>query len=200
MADNEKGIKWWIRFVIVPLLAGGSLLGVGVIIVDFSGDPPIENKPKVEVKQPGPNDDDPLEPPQAVFEKGKVFQGTISYRDESQQIKVEISEIIGKIYIVEVSNPESEITQIFEGEIDEVFTRENFGISDSRVNYSPKKPSAFLVLRSRSPQSNLPDSAWRIYSKDTIIILEPTELGVDGVAEPLNDRRRGWDYKIVLRN
>ena len=138
-----------------------------------------------------------LKATQAVFEKGKVFEGTISSKKESQPVKIEISEIVGSSYIVVISNPIKETTQIFEGEVTEVFKGRDFGI---RVDYSPEKSSAFLFLKSRSPQSDLPEDAWRFYKEEVILLLAPTDLGVDGVAESTNSNYgSGWDYKVVLR-
>ncbi|MDJ0592991.1 MAG: hypothetical protein QNJ72_23890 [Pleurocapsa sp. MO_226.B13] len=135
---------------------------------------------------------------QEVFAKGKVFEGTISYREESQPIKIAISDLVANSYIVEISNPVKETTQIFEGEITEVFKGENYRFNFPE--YSPEKASAFLSLKSRSPQSDLPDDAWRFYKEEVILLLDSTDLGVDGVAESINyNGISGWDYKITLR-
>ena len=138
-----------------------------------------------------------LEATQKVFAKGKVFEGTISSNEKSQPIKIAISEIVGSSYIVEISNPIKETTQIFEGKITETFNSNDFRFN---VKYSPDKPSAFLLLKSRSPQSNLPEDAWRFYKEEVVLLLTPTDLGVDGLAESTNSNYiPEWDYKIVLR-
>lgn len=140
-----------------------------------------------------------IEATKAVFFKGKVFEGTISFEEQSQPIKLTISEIIGDSYIVEVSNPiNDEAAQIFEGEITEVFRPRDHGLYS--VDYNPKKTSPFLLLKSRSPQSDLSDSIWKIYKKKTILLLKPTELGIDGLAELIESGSRDWDYRIVIRN
>ena len=132
-----------------------------------------------------------------MFEKGKTFQGTISQKEKSEPIKLTISEVIGNTYIVEASNPTNEASnQIFEGKITEVFEDKDVG---RRVDYSGQS-SAFLSLKSRSPQSDLPENAWRFYKEEVILLLSPTDLGVDGVAESTNSNYvSGWDYKVVLR-
>ena len=138
-----------------------------------------------------------LEAAQKIFAKGKVFTGTVAYKDESQPIKIEISEIVGDSYIVEVSNPKKEFTQIFEGEITETYKGEYFRRD---LEYSPKKAEAFLFLKSRAPQSDLPDEAGKFYTEEVVLLLASTDLGVDGVAESIQSNyTSGWDYKVVLR-
>ena len=134
-----------------------------------------------------------IEAAQAVFKQGRVFNGQLIYQNQSQPIRVEISAVVGSTYVVEISNPQQGVSQIFEGQLTEEFSHQS-------LKYNPDKLSAFLALKSRSPQ-DLPDNIWRLYRYQTNLILAPKELGIDGLADslvsfPVNP----WDYSIVIRN
>jgi hypothetical protein len=51
----EQGFKWWVRYVIVPLLAGGGLVGIAVALITHSPSDHVDGgKPDVTQKLEGP--------------------------------------------------------------------------------------------------------------------------------------------------
>jgi acyl carrier protein len=44
LTDEEQGWKWWIRFVIVPLIAGGGFIAV---VADLNRSPGLEDEPQL---------------------------------------------------------------------------------------------------------------------------------------------------------
>lgn len=41
VADDEKGVKWWIRYVIVPLLTGGVVVAIVATVISMIGKPKV---------------------------------------------------------------------------------------------------------------------------------------------------------------
>lgn len=64
MGDEEKGAKWWIRYVVVPLIGGGGIIAVVVALIPQH---PSSNSPIINVVTPGtattsPESDKPKPP------------------------------------------------------------------------------------------------------------------------------------------
>ncbi|MDJ0633720.1 MAG: hypothetical protein QNJ34_11085 [Xenococcaceae cyanobacterium MO_188.B29] len=130
---------------------------------------------------------------QAAFKQGSVFNGKLVWRNESQPIRLEISAVIGSTYVVEISNTEQGVSQIFEGKLVEEYVNQG-------IRYNPDKPKYFLFLGSRSPQ-DLPKPTWQFFRNNTNLILIPSDLGIDGKADSLFTYPQNlWDYSLVFRN
>ena len=95
--------------------------------------------------------------------------------------------------MVEISNTEQGVSQIFEGKLVEEYVNQG-------IRYNPDKPKYFLFLGSRSPQ-DLPKPTWQFFRNNTNLILIPSDLGIDGKADSLFTYPQNlWDYSLVFRN
>jgi hypothetical protein len=64
MADNESGLKWWMRYVIVPIIGGGGVIAVVVAVMEKPGVPPsISDHGSVTDKAPFKEPEKPEQPP-----------------------------------------------------------------------------------------------------------------------------------------
>jgi len=49
MADLEQGMKWWVRYLLVPLIGGGGLVAVVIALLKPAAwvSPPVSNEAPV---------------------------------------------------------------------------------------------------------------------------------------------------------
>ena len=72
MSKAETGARWWIRYVVVPLIGGGGVVAIVVALVQKSDPVPHPRQPTASQATPSPA---PVVKPAKESERTNVIQG-----------------------------------------------------------------------------------------------------------------------------